>query len=83
MTQRPEPKTSPLESIAGSGVGLVLDHVSSNVLSGLIENLADRRITGTPTCRFSPAICSSRRTRYSISAKRCNCCALPNCARVT
>jgi NitT/TauT family transport system ATP-binding protein len=40
MTQRPEPKTSPLEAIAGSGVGLVLNHVSSNKLSGLIENLA-------------------------------------------
>jgi NitT/TauT family transport system ATP-binding protein len=38
MTQRPEPRT--LASIHGTGVGMVLRHVSSNVLSGLIETLA-------------------------------------------
>ncbi|HEY7844171.1 MAG TPA: nitrate/sulfonate/bicarbonate ABC transporter ATP-binding protein [Bradyrhizobium sp.] len=40
MTQRPEPKTQPVGNIPGTGVGMVLDHVSSNVLSGLIEALA-------------------------------------------
>jgi len=40
MTQRPEPKAPPIGSIPGGGVGMVLDHVSSNVLSGLIETLA-------------------------------------------
>jgi len=40
MTQKPEPKTLPLGSVPGGGVGMVLDHVSSNVLSGLIETLA-------------------------------------------
>jgi hypothetical protein len=40
MTQRPEPKTPSLDGIAGTGVGMVLNHVSSNVLSGLIETLA-------------------------------------------
>jgi NitT/TauT family transport system ATP-binding protein len=40
MTQRPEPKLPALEGIPGSGVGMVLNHVSSNVLSGLIETLA-------------------------------------------
>ena len=40
MTQRPEPKAPALEGIHGSGVGLALTHVSSNVLSGLIEALA-------------------------------------------
>jgi NitT/TauT family transport system ATP-binding protein len=41
MTQRPEPKTPAVEAAAhGNGVGLVLNHVSSNVLSGLIETLA-------------------------------------------
>ncbi|MGH6680316.1 MAG: AAA-associated domain-containing protein [Bradyrhizobium sp.] len=40
MTQRPEPKAPSLEGIHGVGVGMVLSHVSSNVLSGLIETLA-------------------------------------------
>jgi NitT/TauT family transport system ATP-binding protein len=40
MTQRPEPKAQPVGPAAGGGVGMVLDHVSSNVLSGLIETLA-------------------------------------------
>jgi NitT/TauT family transport system ATP-binding protein len=40
MTQRPETKTPALENIPGPSVGMVLDHVSSNVLSGLIETLA-------------------------------------------
>jgi NitT/TauT family transport system ATP-binding protein len=39
MTQRPT-KAPAQEGIAGTGVGMVLDHVSSNVLSGLIETLA-------------------------------------------
>jgi NitT/TauT family transport system ATP-binding protein len=40
MTQRPEVKTHALEGVHGTGVGMVLRHVSSNVLSGLIETLA-------------------------------------------
>jgi NitT/TauT family transport system ATP-binding protein len=40
MTQRAEARPPMLEGIHGSGVGMVLDHVSSNVLSGLIETLA-------------------------------------------
>ncbi|MGH6716569.1 MAG: AAA-associated domain-containing protein, partial [Bradyrhizobium sp.] len=40
MTQRPEPKAPSLEGIHGVGVGTVLSHVSSNVLSGLLETLA-------------------------------------------
>ncbi|MFB9264485.1 AAA-associated domain-containing protein [Bradyrhizobium erythrophlei] len=40
MTQRPEPKAPTVDGIPGSGVGMVLNHVSSNVLSGLIETLA-------------------------------------------
>src|SRR6201986_4170665 len=40
MTQRPEPKAPSLEGIQGTGVGMILNHVSSNVLSGLIETLA-------------------------------------------
>jgi len=40
MTQRPEPKAPSLEGIHGVGVGMVLSHVSSNVLSGLLETLA-------------------------------------------
>jgi NitT/TauT family transport system ATP-binding protein len=49
MTQRPGPKTSPAGStgnIPGTGVGMVLDHVSSNVLSGLIEALAAEPYNG-------------------------------------
>jgi NitT/TauT family transport system ATP-binding protein len=41
MTQRAEPKApSSKGNIPGTGVGMVLNHVSSNVLSGLIETLA-------------------------------------------
>jgi NitT/TauT family transport system ATP-binding protein len=40
MTQRAEPKAVAHEGIPGTGVGMVLNHVSSNVLSGLIETLA-------------------------------------------
>jgi NitT/TauT family transport system ATP-binding protein len=40
MTQRVESRTPAVEGIPGTGVGMVLHHVSSNVLSGLIETLA-------------------------------------------
>jgi NitT/TauT family transport system ATP-binding protein len=41
MTQRTEAKVpSAVGNIPGTGVGMVLNHVSSNVLSGLIETLA-------------------------------------------
>jgi NitT/TauT family transport system ATP-binding protein len=41
MTQRPEPRAAAAaDGIPGSGVGMVLPHLSSNVLSGLIETLA-------------------------------------------
>jgi NitT/TauT family transport system ATP-binding protein len=40
MTQRAEPKASSIEGISGTGIGMTLHHVSSNVLSGLIETLA-------------------------------------------
>jgi len=40
MTQREGTKTPTHEGIPGTGVGMVLNHVSSNVLSGLIETLA-------------------------------------------
>jgi NitT/TauT family transport system ATP-binding protein len=40
MTQRPEVRIPAAEGIQGTGVGMVLKHVSSNVLSGLIETLA-------------------------------------------
>jgi NitT/TauT family transport system ATP-binding protein len=40
MTQRPEPKAPTLEGAPGGGIGTALTHVSSNVLSGLIETLA-------------------------------------------
>lgn len=40
MTQRAEPRAPAIEGIPGTGVGMVLNHVSSNVLSGLIETVA-------------------------------------------
>jgi NitT/TauT family transport system ATP-binding protein len=40
MTQRAEPQTPSLGGIPGTGMGMVLNHVSTNVLSGLIEALA-------------------------------------------
>jgi NitT/TauT family transport system ATP-binding protein len=46
MTQRAEPKTSALEGIHLNDVGMVLNHISSNVLSGLIETLAGAPYNG-------------------------------------
>ncbi|WP_315735054.1 MULTISPECIES: nitrate/sulfonate/bicarbonate ABC transporter ATP-binding protein [unclassified Bradyrhizobium] len=43
MTQRPEPK---LPSTASAGVGMVLSHVSSNSISGLVETLAGEPYNG-------------------------------------
>ena len=40
MTQRAEVKTPTVEGVPGAGIGMLLPHVSSNVLSGLIETLA-------------------------------------------
>ena len=40
MTRRPEPRTTAPEASLNTGVGMVLNHVSSNELSGLIEALA-------------------------------------------
>jgi len=40
MTQRPEPRAATVEGIHGTGVGMILNHVSPNVLAGLIERLA-------------------------------------------
>jgi NitT/TauT family transport system ATP-binding protein len=40
MTQRPQTKSPTLEGTQGAAVGTILNHVSSNVLSGLIETLA-------------------------------------------
>jgi NitT/TauT family transport system ATP-binding protein len=40
MTQRAEPKMPAIDGIPGTGIGTILRHVSSNVLSGLIETLA-------------------------------------------
>jgi NitT/TauT family transport system ATP-binding protein len=47
MTQRAEPKAPPVGSnIPGVGIGMALSHVSSNVLSGLIETLAGEPYNG-------------------------------------
>jgi len=41
MTERPEVRTQATEALhGGGGMGMILPHVSSNVLSGLIETLA-------------------------------------------
>ncbi|MBV1702299.1 MAG: AAA-associated domain-containing protein [Hyphomicrobiales bacterium] len=41
MTQRSEPKAPSLDGIPGTGVGMMLNQVSTNVMAGLIEELAD------------------------------------------
>ena len=40
MTQRAEPRTPSAEGIPGTGVGMILNHISTNTLAGLIENLS-------------------------------------------
>jgi NitT/TauT family transport system ATP-binding protein len=47
MTQRPDSRPATVATMqANAGVGLVLDHVSSNVLSGLLETLAAEPYNG-------------------------------------
>jgi NitT/TauT family transport system ATP-binding protein len=46
MTQRAEPKATSTDSAASTGVGMVLAHVSSNSISGLIETLAGQPYNG-------------------------------------
>jgi NitT/TauT family transport system ATP-binding protein len=46
MTQRPEPKAPSLDGAASPGVGMVLSHVGSNSISGLIETLAGEPYNG-------------------------------------
>jgi NitT/TauT family transport system ATP-binding protein len=47
MTQRPDTRPATVATMqANAGVGLVLDHVSSNVLSGLLETLAAEPYNG-------------------------------------
>ncbi|MBR1219292.1 nitrate/sulfonate/bicarbonate ABC transporter ATP-binding protein [Bradyrhizobium sp. U87765 SZCCT0131] len=40
MTQRAEPRAPTVEGFHGAGVGMALNHVSSNLISGLVETLA-------------------------------------------
>ncbi len=46
MTQRAEPRPSSVEGIPGTGVGMVLHPVSTNVLAGLIEAVAAAPFNG-------------------------------------
>jgi len=46
MTQRPQARAPAIEGIPGTGIGMALNHVSSNVLSGLIETLAGPPYSG-------------------------------------
>ncbi len=63
MTQRAEPRAPAIEGIHGTGVGMILRHVSSNVLSGLIETLAGPPYNGRadlPVLAGQPATGSRR-----------------------
>lgn len=46
MTQRPEPRAATIEGLPGTGVGLVLNHISSNLMAGLMETLAREPYNG-------------------------------------
>ena len=46
MTQRPEPRAIATEGIHGTGVGMILNHVSPNVIAGIIERLAGEPYSG-------------------------------------
>jgi NitT/TauT family transport system ATP-binding protein len=46
MTQRAEPRSPTMEGIPGTGMGMVLEPVSTNILSGLIEALAGEPYNG-------------------------------------
>ena len=57
---------------------MVLQHVSSNVLSGLIETLAAPPYNGRADLPVLAGACNWKPTRSSISANPCNCCGSPN-----
>jgi NitT/TauT family transport system ATP-binding protein len=78
MTVRSEPRSASIEGIQGTGVGMVLNHISSNLISGLIETLAGDPTTDTLTCRCWPKACNWMRTNSSISAKLFSYCASRN-----
>lgn len=46
MTQREEPQQPSTDGIPGTGVGMVLNHISTNMLAGLIEALAGAPYNG-------------------------------------
>lgn len=46
MTNRAEPRSPVMEGIHGTGVGMILQHVSTNVLAGLIEAIAGPHYDG-------------------------------------
>ena len=46
MTQRAEPRAPSLEGIPGTGIGMILNPISTNVISGLIEALAGPPYSG-------------------------------------
>ncbi|GLS21228.1 ABC transporter ATP-binding protein [Labrys miyagiensis] len=46
MTQRAEPRAPSLEGIPGTGMGMVLEPISTNILAGLIEALAGAPYNG-------------------------------------
>ena len=46
MTERAEPRAAGIEGIPGTGVGMVLKRVSTNVLAGLIEAVAGAPYNG-------------------------------------
>ncbi|MBB4956211.1 NitT/TauT family transport system ATP-binding protein [Agrobacterium vitis] len=46
MTNRAEPRQPTMDGIHGTGVGMILEHVSTNVLAGLIEAIAGPHYNG-------------------------------------
>eukprot|EP01132_Coremiostelium_polycephalum_P013414 gene13414-16349_t len=46
MTQRTEPRLPSVEGIPGTGMGMILNPVSTNILAGLIESLAGEPYNG-------------------------------------
>jgi len=58
-----------LKAFTASGVGMILNHVSSNVLSGLIETLAGPPYNGHADLPVLAGHCNWKPTRYFTSEK--------------
>ncbi len=83
MTQRAEPKTVAMEGIPGTGMGMVLEPVSTNILSGLIEALAGEPYHGKADLPVIAGLLHMEADELFHIGEACSCCVSPISAKAT